>query len=113
MAAIRKRLLSGSSDFGREAANFSECPSALNKGLLGTFPRGKLYPQLDEALFSLEANGVSDIVETELGFHLLYCENIQPAANIQWEQVGSRIAEELQKKREQRHIKDWLRNLEY
>jgi len=112
LASIRERLLNDVSTFGVEAATHSECPSALNKGLLGTLPQGKLYPQFDEALSLLPINQVSDIIETELGFHLLLCEAIEPARILSWAEVGPRIREHLQGEREKRQVVDWLKELE-
>lgn len=112
LLSIRERLLTGKSDFSAEAAAHSECPSALNEGLLGTLPRGKLYPLLDKALFALSINEISDIIETELGFHLLYCKEVHPEHDITWDKIGTRIRERLQEDCEQRHVKDWIRKLE-
>jgi len=59
--------------FADLALKHSECPTALQGGVLGIVPRGKLYPELDAVLFSLKVGAVSDIVESEIGFHLLLC----------------------------------------
>jgi len=41
-------------------------------GELGWFPRGYLLePELEEIAFSLQAGQVSDVIETEVGFHIL------------------------------------------
>jgi len=44
--AIRTRLLREPQRFAEQALKHSECPTAINGGLLGTVPRGQLYPQL-------------------------------------------------------------------
>ena len=112
MAIIRKRLRAGKIDFTSEAAAHSECPSALNGGLLGTLPRGKLYPQLDEALFALSISEISEIIETELGFHLLYCEEIQASEDADWNNVSTALQKRLQDECEQHHVRKWLSRLE-
>lgn len=111
LEAIRNRLVKNTSLFGEEAALSSECPSALNHGMLGTFPRGKLYPQLDEALFSLQEGALSEIVESEMGFHLLLCEKIVAAQEKCWEEIKGGLIRFLQKKREKKYLRQWLRKL--
>ncbi len=111
LEAIRARLLEEPSRFGDEAAAHSECPSALNRGLLGTVSRGTLYPRLDRALFSLARGEISGILETELGFHLLRCDGIEPAQRMAWEDVSERIRERLQDRARRRHVRSWLREI--
>lgn len=42
-------------------------------GEMGWFARGSLvYPSLEEAAFSLQAGAYSQIIQTELGYHILY-----------------------------------------
>lgn len=41
-------------------------------GDLGWFPRGYLtMPELDETLFNLESGKISDIIETDIGYHII------------------------------------------
>jgi peptidyl-prolyl cis-trans isomerase C len=44
-----------------------------NLGYLDWFPRGYLFfPELEEAAFSLPPGAFSDVIETEIGYHILY-----------------------------------------
>jgi len=88
---------------------YSECPSALQDGLLGEIPRHHLYPTLDAALFELKANEISEILESELGLHLLLCEEISPAQVLTLEQVSSKIREHLQQHARQTYQRNWLK----
>jgi parvulin-like peptidyl-prolyl isomerase len=55
-------------DFARLAEQYD--PQTL--GYLGWFPRGYLtIPTLDEILFNLEAGEISDIIETDIGYHII------------------------------------------
>jgi peptidyl-prolyl cis-trans isomerase C len=64
---VYSQLQSGN-DFAAMAADFDP----QTQGDLGWFPRGYLtQPTLDEAAFSLEPGQYSQVIETELGFHIL------------------------------------------
>jgi parvulin-like peptidyl-prolyl isomerase len=62
-------------DFAALADEYTEDPSGKGRGgKLGTFTRGRMVPEFDEATFGLEPGGVSDVVETGFGFHIIYRE---------------------------------------
>ncbi len=86
----------------------SECPTALNGGEIGTIPSGKLYPELDEELFSMDVNSLSEIVETEMGFHLVWCEEIHPEILIPIEEVEHKIKKHLQEKKRTAYQRQWI-----
>lgn len=65
-------------DFGQLALEHSECPSALEDGLLGWCEEGKLYPEIVEQLSGLDRDKVSEPIETEVGYHLIVCHDEKP-----------------------------------
>ena len=90
------------------AQRHSECPSAMQQGVIGRVKRGQLYPQLDAVLFELEEGELSGVVESELGLHILYCETIHPAETLALEQVKEKIRGMLEQKRRASVLKRWL-----
>lgn len=108
---IRARLVKEPGRFAEQALKHSECPTAMNGGLLGDVPRGKLYPELDAAAFALPAGGVSDIVESELGFHVLLCEGIEAERDVTLAETCDRIRARLETERRQSFQKAWVREL--
>jgi peptidyl-prolyl cis-trans isomerase SurA len=68
---IRKRILDGER-FSTMAILYSEDPGSARKGgELGLYGRGELYPEFEAVAFRLKDGEVSEIVETEAGFHVL------------------------------------------
>lgn len=97
--------------FASLARKHSECPTALEGGKLGTVNRGQLFPELDAALFDLEEGGVSQAVESEVGFHILWCEKIVPAKSIPLSKARARIQEILKQRKRRNCQKNWLAGL--
>jgi len=111
IAAIAARLQKEPGRFEEQALKHSECPTALEGGKLGDLPRGKLFPVLDQALFEMKAGEVSDVLESELGFHILYCETITPASVLGLEQARPHIRKVLAQKRKRAVQQAWVRGV--
>ena len=68
---FRDRILRGES-FSTLAILYSEDPgSARRGGELGFYGRGELYPEFEAVAFGLRPGELSEIVETEAGFHVI------------------------------------------
>lgn len=98
--------------FEQLAQRHSECPSALEGGLLGMISPGQLFPALDAALFALPEGGVSGVLESEVGFHLLRCERIEAGQEVTLEQARERIRALLTSRSQRRFQKAWIDSLE-
>ncbi len=51
--------------------NSDDTSSAVRGGDLGYNPRGRMVSEFDEAMFSMEPGQISDLVETQFGFHII------------------------------------------
>ena len=98
--------------FGKQAARHSECPSALNEGSLGTVSRGKLLASLDQVLFEMNAYEISTILESELGYHLLRCEEIHPSRAMTFHEAEPLIRKKLEAAAGKRFVRNWLQQLD-
>ncbi|MFO0468630.1 MAG: peptidylprolyl isomerase [Bacteroidota bacterium] len=71
LEGIRKRIVENNEDFAVLAGKFSADGSAQTGGDLGWATRGKYVPEFEAAAYKLEINEISDIVESQFGFHLI------------------------------------------
>ncbi|MBJ6117152.1 peptidylprolyl isomerase [Pontibacter sp. BT310] len=68
---LRKRIMAGE-DFATLAKQYSQDPgSAAAGGELGFFKKKELVPEYEAAALRLEPGGISGIVESQFGFHLI------------------------------------------
>ena len=76
---LRARVVEGE-DFGELAREHSDDPgSAAQGGDLGWFRRGRMVEEFEEAAFSLGEGQISDVVESQYGFHVVRVDRIRPA----------------------------------
>lgn len=97
--------------FAGLARRHSQCPSALEDGRLGWVGRGLLYPELDAVLFALAENGLSEPVESELGWHLLWCQAIRPPKAMARDAALAKARAYLWQQRQQQRQRQWLATL--
>ena len=111
IATIQARLAKEPQRFEEQALKHSECPTALDGGKLGDLPRGKLFPELDKALFELKAGEVSGVLESELGFHVLRCDMITEAGVLGYDQAKLHIRKLMEQKRKRVCQQAWMKQL--
>ena len=65
-------LIKSGEEFSKLASEYSDdTNSALSGGELGFMKRGTLVAEFEEAAYSLEPGGISEIVRTEFGYHII------------------------------------------
>lgn len=109
--AIRARLLKDPGRFEEQALKHSECPTAMNGGLLGTVPRGQLYAELEPVAFALVTGELSAVAESPIGFHILRCDRIEPGHTLTLNQSRDRIRSHLGDQRRRICQKSWINGL--
>jgi peptidyl-prolyl cis-trans isomerase SurA len=73
LRSILDSLRAGGS-FSDFAKRYSQDGTAESGGDLGWAKRGTFVPEFEAAVFSLSEKGISDIVKTEFGLHIIYLE---------------------------------------
>ena len=70
---IRQDIINGA-DFGAKAQLVSEDPGSKKEGGdLGFITRGQMVQEFEAAAFRLDEGQVSEIIETQYGYHLIQC----------------------------------------
>jgi parvulin-like peptidyl-prolyl isomerase len=104
LEGIRDQI-QGGTGFADLAAVHSECPSGKqNGGSLGWFGRGMMVPEFDEAVFSMNVGELSDIIETQFGFHLIFKTGADEGGEASYEESEPKIRELLRHDRRGRCI---------
>jgi peptidyl-prolyl cis-trans isomerase SurA len=94
IAAIQKKAndldarLKKGEDFAELAKRNSEGPTAKNGGDLGGFERGQLSKQIEDTVFAMKKNEVSDVIQTKTGFEIIkvldhYEAGLQPMEKVE------------------------------
>lgn len=83
---IKEKINNGLS-FEDAAREFSTCPSSSQGGDLGTFTRGKMVPEFENAAFELEIGQISEPVKTQFGYHLIKVDEKLPEVMKSFDEV--------------------------
>ena len=68
--AVLERLKKGEK-FSAIAKDVSLCPSKKRGGDLGTFGRGQMVKEFENAAYALDKGQISGIVKTQFGYHII------------------------------------------
>ncbi|MFM2123586.1 MAG: hypothetical protein RL328_37, partial [Acidobacteriota bacterium] len=104
--AEKKTLLAKAEDLAKQAkggANFSDLAkkssddtgNAPNGGDLGTFGRGQMVPEFENAAFALKPGEVSGVVTSQFGYHIIKVEEKIPSKVTPFENVRADLEREL------------------
>jgi peptidyl-prolyl cis-trans isomerase C len=107
---VKDRLAKGE-DFGKLAKEVSEGPSNKTGGDLGYFSRGQMVKPFEEAAFALKKGEVSDIVETQFGYHLIKVFDKKPAKILTFKEVKDRLASQLKQQEAQQKAIAYIEKL--
>lgn len=102
-ADILKRVKAGE-DFAKLASEFSDDPGSKAKGGdLGFFSKGRMVKPFEDAAFTLKPGEVSDVVESQFGYHIIRVTEKKSAVEQPYESVKdsvrAKVTDELRKAR--------------
>lgn len=92
---VLAKVRANPADFARLAKQYSKDPgSAAKGGDLGLFGRKMMVKPFEDASFALKEGEISDLVESDFGFHIIRVTEIQPARVKPFEDVRGEIETE-------------------
>ncbi|SFG69241.1 peptidyl-prolyl cis-trans isomerase D [Duganella sp. CF458] len=96
LADVRKNP----ADFGKIAKAKSEDPGSAEKdGDLGVLEKGRFVKPVEDAILKLKQGEISDLVESEYGYHIITVTEVKPAQVKPLEEVKGEIAAEIKKQK--------------
>jgi peptidyl-prolyl cis-trans isomerase SurA len=107
---VMTRLKKGES-FEDMALRFSDGPNASHGGNLGLVRQGELLPEIERTVAALVPGGISDVVETSEGFHIMRLEDKTPKQFRPYEQVRNEIQGLVFQQKSEDAFQTWLANL--
>lgn len=103
MEGILERANAGE-DFGKLAMEFSEDPGSKNRGgLYEDFERGTMVKPFEDASFNLPIGSISDIVETQYGYHIIKIVSRKKSER-SLDEVRNRIVDQLKKEKVEAYV---------
>ncbi len=106
---VRKGLTK--KNFSEVAKKVSLGPEAKKGGDLGFFARGEMPEEFEKAVFSLKPGGISPIVKTEYGYHILLLESKKRARRLGFKEARRGIEDKLGRLERQRRFSVWMTSL--
>jgi peptidyl-prolyl cis-trans isomerase SurA len=105
-----KRVKDGE-EFGEIAKRFSDGSTAKQGGFLGVYKRGELSKELEDTVFKMKKNDLTDVMDTKQGYLILqvlehYDEGEQSLAKVEAE-----ITDKLYSERMEPKLREYLRTL--
>ncbi len=110
LEALRDEVQTGA-DFAALAGQHSEGPDADTGGLVGWVQRGDLVPALEEATFALSEGELSEVVETQFGYHLLLAEQVREPGTASFDDLRTEIEPMLREEYAAERYANWIQEL--
>ncbi len=88
-------------DFEELAKEYSTCPSKEKGGNLGTFTKGQMVKEFEDAVFENEVGTITEPVKTQFGYHIIKINQKNDARELSFDEVKDRIVEQVRRQKEQ------------
>ena len=101
LLSVKEEIESGTKTFEEAAKEYSTCPSGKSGGSLGTFGKGQMVKEFEEASFTGELNTIIGPVKTQFGYHLIWVDDRTDASVKSYEEVASQVEKMVKSEKQQ------------
>jgi peptidyl-prolyl cis-trans isomerase C len=98
-------------DFFELAETKSDSPGAKEGGDLGFFTRGQMIPEIEKAAFAMSVGGVSDVIESEFGYHLIKVTERRAARRLRYDDIKVDLANVIYQRRSRERFEEFVGEL--
>lgn len=108
--SVQKQVKEGK-EFADLAKEFSDCPSKDQGGDLGYFKRGDMVKPFEDAAFATDPGVVTDIVETNFGYHLIKVTDKKTEQTMPFDSVKEKLNQYLKNEKLQKELDEYVKKL--
>ena len=101
LLSVKAEIESGTKTFEEAAKEYSTCTSGKSGGSLGTFGKGQMVKEFEEASFTGELNTICGPVKTQFGYHLIWVDDRTDASVKSYEEVASQVEKMVKSEKQQ------------
>lgn len=103
-----KKVKTKGADFAKIAKEYGEDPTRDRGGDLGYFTRGRMVKPFEDAVWGMKTNQISNIIETQFGFHVIKKIDHKKARQKPFKEVTEQIERSLVARKRNQVIRDAL-----
>jgi peptidyl-prolyl cis-trans isomerase C len=105
------KKVKGGGDFAKLAQEHSQDGSAAQGGDLNYFGKGQMVPAFDKIAFELKPGQVSDVVQTQFGYHIIKVVDHKAGRTVPFDEAQAKIRDYLTGQKKQQHADTFIENL--
>ena len=90
--------------FSALAREKSRCPSSQQGGELGWATKGMMVPEFEDAAFALKKGQMSEVVKSSYGYHVIMCDDVEAARQLDLEEVRDTIRQQLKSEKSEETV---------
>jgi len=104
---LHERILKGES-FEMLASQYSKEPAAAQGGDIGFVERGAIMPNVEKVAFEMPVGQVSDVIETESGFHIVMVVDKRGEGLKSMSEVRNEIRAKIENEKATKKYDEWI-----
>ena len=108
---ILEMITTEEKSFEDAAQEFSTCPSGQQGGDLGSFGKGQMVKEFENAVFDGELNKVIGPVKTQFGYHLIWVDDKNEGEVPEYDSIAEQVKGYLVNKKQQETYQSKLKEL--